>query len=207
MTHAEQELFLLKALHAAEHAHKEQPFFNPVIAAAQAALESNWGRSQLAQQANNLKGVKAGSSWRGDTIELPTREWREADDTWYTTTARWRKYPNWAAAFLDYGDLIERVYPHAAAVADDATGFLDQLTARAYPKYATDPAYTAKVWSIITGSNVLSNALVDGSKADLLIVLGVGGEELFRVGVPTGGRIILNAGSGKTYVRIAESLE
>ena len=54
------EEFLREALASAEGGLSSGHRFNPVIAAAQAALESNFGRSQLARMANNLKGVKAG---------------------------------------------------------------------------------------------------------------------------------------------------
>lgn len=152
---AEREAFLQQALTAAREARSTNKHrFCPIIAAAQAALESNWGRSRLATEANNLKGVKAGSSWKIPVIELPTQEQRP-DGSWYTTIARWRKYDSWAHAFEDYGALIERLYAHAAEVADDPRAFLEQLVAKDYPKYATDLAYVAKVWGIVEQYDML----------------------------------------------------
>ena len=49
--------------------------FNEPVVTAQGALESSWGNSGLCTKANNLFGIKAGKSWRGPTLELPTREW------------------------------------------------------------------------------------------------------------------------------------
>lgn len=150
--------FLERALSEAQKAYQQKSTFNPVIAAAQAALESNWGQSRLATEANNLKGVKAGSRWQGPTIDMQTREWREADNTWYTTVARWRRYDTWADAFVDYAkDIIERNYPHAVAVKDDPKQFLIALTSGRL-KYATDPHYTDKVWSIVQQFGLLEKA-------------------------------------------------
>lgn len=128
--------------------------FNPVIAAAQAALESNWGRSQLAVRANNIKGMKVSRDWQGKRIQLPTREQRP-DGTVYETTADWKVYPSVQEAFKDYGALIERVYPQAAAVADIPFAFLEALTSGAL-KYATDLQYTSKVWSIVEQYGMLT---------------------------------------------------
>ena len=35
------------------------------VTLAQAALESNWGKSKLATEGHNLFGIKAGKAWRG----------------------------------------------------------------------------------------------------------------------------------------------
>jgi flagellum-specific peptidoglycan hydrolase FlgJ len=44
------------------------------VALAQAAIESGWGESGLTKKANNFGGIKAGTSWKGKVIVLPTRE-------------------------------------------------------------------------------------------------------------------------------------
>lgn len=137
--------FLNRALDAAQAARNAGAPINPTIAAAQAALESAFGRSQLAQH-NNLKGVKAGSRWTGRTVDLPTREF--INGQWISTVATWRVYDSWEHAFSDYGELIRRVYPQAAAVANDARAFLEALVAGPL-KYATDPNYVQKVWAIV----------------------------------------------------------
>lgn len=120
--------------------------FSPVIATAQAALESSFGRSVLAKSANNLFGVKAGRMWKGETVVLPTKEFVAGG--WTTVAARWRKYRDWDEAFLDYGSLIERVYPHAAATSHSPRQYLEALVG-GYMKYATDPDYVSKVWEIV----------------------------------------------------------
>lgn len=148
------EEFIEKATTAAREARDKGAPISVPIAVAQAALESGFGRSQLAREANNLGGVKAGSSWTGPVIELPTREYRAEDGTWYSTVARWRRYPDWASYFSDYGDLIQRVYPQSAAVKDDPRAFLEGLVS-GHLKYATDPRYVEKVWTLVEQHDLL----------------------------------------------------
>ena len=197
------EEFLAAALAAATAARGVGAPINPVIAAAQAALESNWGQSQLAREANNLKGVKAGSSWGGPVIELPTREWREADGTWYTTVARWRKYADWKESFEDYGALIARVYPVAASRAEDARAFLEALIHGDRYSYATDPSYVEKVWAIVEQYNLLD---LEPDSDRLLIVFARDGSEVARV--PLGSADVLlraSADGQRVYVRPDEA--
>ena len=47
----------------------------PSITIAQAILESSWGESDLAQIYNNLFGIKADSSWKGEYVTLETFEY------------------------------------------------------------------------------------------------------------------------------------
>lgn len=138
--------FIATCLHEARTAVLKVPSFNPVIATAQACLESNYGRSQLAKQANNLFGVKAGTSWTGPVITLPTREWRGTE--WVTVDAKWRAYATRRHAFEDYARLIQRVYPHAVEVRDKPLLFLRALVSGEL-KYATDPSYVEKVWRVV----------------------------------------------------------
>lgn len=46
----------------------------PSITIAQAILESNWGESELSSKYNNLFGIKAHSSWKGDSVNIETSE-------------------------------------------------------------------------------------------------------------------------------------
>lgn len=46
----------------------------PSVTIGQCILESGWGNSELAKQGNNLFGIKADSSWSGETISMETLE-------------------------------------------------------------------------------------------------------------------------------------
>lgn len=51
----------------------------PSIAIGQAILESDWGKSKLSSNYNNLFGIKSTKSWKGKTVEMETSE--NYDDT------------------------------------------------------------------------------------------------------------------------------
>lgn len=112
---------------------------------AQAALESGYGQSQLAQQGKNLFGVKAGASWKGPTLSLPTLEYVNGAPV--KVQARWRKYSDYAESFRD----LARVYYNGRY--DEALAYRRQpaeFITRAGRVYATDPLYASKVLSIIS---------------------------------------------------------
>ncbi len=114
---------------------------------AQAALESGWGKSQLAGQAFNLFGVKADASWRGAVLELPTKEWLRGE--WVTITARWRRYAGWLECLDDHARfLLDNPRYRPAFQFTDGRRFASAVAAAGY---ATDPTYAAKIISIIDG--------------------------------------------------------
>ena len=71
------------------------------VTAAQFILESGYGKSELAQNANNCFGMKkslsgntwAGSSWDGKSIYTKKTEEQNPDGSYVTITADFRKYP------------------------------------------------------------------------------------------------------------------
>lgn len=122
---------------------------NKAVVFAQAALESGWGKSLLAREANNLFGIKAGKSWRGSVLELPTWEW-SANKGWYKTVARWRRYRSWQECLLDYYNLLCTLpwFQDALQNLDNADAFLKSLLPdpeKGEPGWATDPNYFQKV--------------------------------------------------------------
>lgn len=46
----------------------------PSITIAQAILESSWGESKLSSEYNNLFGIKAHTSWDGESVSIETKE-------------------------------------------------------------------------------------------------------------------------------------
>lgn len=53
---------------------KERGYKFPSAIIAQACLESNYGKSLLASKYNNFFGLKCGSSWRGRSVNMWTKE-------------------------------------------------------------------------------------------------------------------------------------
>src|SRR3989304_659744 len=109
--------FTRRALGAADRARAEGAPIVPESAAAQAALESRYGESRLAIEANNLFGIKAGRRGQGPVLVLPTTEY--VDGRLVGMAARWRSYASWEECLRDYGNLLEILpwFADAAAAA------------------------------------------------------------------------------------------
>jgi len=102
---------------------------------AQGGLESGWGTSYLAKNANNLFGVKADSSWKGPVFT--TRD-----------GLRYRKYSSAAESFKDRAEFLTRNQRYEKAFDhSDAVMFAKAVAAAGY---AEDPNYAEKLSSIIS---------------------------------------------------------
>jgi hypothetical protein len=110
---------------------------------AQGALESTWGRSKLTQQANNFFGIKAGSNWTGETINMQTGE-QTSSGAGYTVNAAFRKYPSPEAGWDGYGQFITQNprYKEALRHPGDPIAYITAIRAAGY---ATDVSYVSKV--------------------------------------------------------------
>ena len=122
---------------------------NPVTLLAQAALETNWGRS-VPQDASggtshNLFGIKAGSTWSGSAVSNSTEEYSGGTAT--TVKAQFRSYGSAGACFQDYVDLLKSNPRYAAALGtgNDIHAFGSALQQGGY---ATDPAYASKLTAV-----------------------------------------------------------
>ncbi|PYE21324.1 flagellar protein FlgJ [Paraburkholderia silvatlantica] len=119
---------------------------------AEAALESGWGASQLTQQAMNLFGVKADSSWSGPVYAIHTREYLNGQ--WVMVNALFRKYSDWLGSISDHAAFLMNNPRYAPAFAwVDGISFAKAIAAAGY---ATDPQYAQKLASIIKSHNLLS---------------------------------------------------
>lgn len=155
--------FLKKIIVCAKSACRAGYFVAPAAVAAQAALESAFGESKLAKDANNLFGIKATKSWHGDVVEYETREYK--DGQWTTAVARFRKYSSYDECVMDYARIINRLpwYKDAveAARRGDDMGFINGLIAsEKQPGWATDPEYAKKVAKILNQYDVTALARV-----------------------------------------------
>src|SRR5262245_26478688 len=122
---------------------------------AQAALETGWGQRVPARADGstsfNLFGIKAGPSWRGDSVSVPTLEF--TDDVAERMQARFRAYASPAASFDDYAGLIssDPRYADALGRGDDLAGFARALQEAGY---ATDPDYARKLEELAGGEQM-----------------------------------------------------
>ena len=86
----DQAKFLNKAETTAVTAAKKYGTY-PSVMIAQAIVESGWGPSGLAVNANNLFGMKADDSWTGATYTSKTREADKKGKRYYVT-AKFKTY-------------------------------------------------------------------------------------------------------------------
>lgn len=116
----------------------------PVMAACEAALESGWGRSSLAIQANNLFGVKSRTA---PYVSLPTHEW--IDEQWVVIESTWREYEDQAACFADRMSILRRMAPstqnYATALAASTP---EQYVLAVSRSWSTDPDRASKALAI-----------------------------------------------------------
>ncbi len=116
----------------------------------QAALESGWGRGEMrfpdGRPAYNLFGIKAGSNWQGNTIDVTTTEYIDGQKT--RRVESFRAYNSYAESFNDWVGLMKTLPRYADVLSSSATPeqFANGLQEAGY---ATDPRYSEKLKQVI----------------------------------------------------------
>ncbi|MFB8828995.1 flagellar assembly peptidoglycan hydrolase FlgJ [Azotobacter sp. CWF10] len=125
---------------------------------AQAALETGWGRRQIATASGddsyNLFGIKAGSHWRGATADVLTTEY--VDGQAQKRVERFRAYPSLDASLADYARLIGNNPRYSGVVA--APDAAQAARALQQAGYATDPAYADKLIAVMASLGPLGQS-------------------------------------------------
>ena len=108
------------------------------ITLAQGLLESNAGRSRLANEANNHFGIKCGGEWVGNTIKHDAETGKEC----------FRKYDNAEESYIDHSLFLKRkryepLFKHKVSDYKNWAKGLHKCG------YATDPKYPEKLISLI----------------------------------------------------------
>ncbi|MBK5510977.1 flagellar assembly peptidoglycan hydrolase FlgJ [Pseudomonas sp. TH15] len=122
---------------------------DPRYLVAQAALETGWGKSVMRAQdgssSHNLFGIKAGSSWTGDSARAITSEFK--DGAMVKETAEFRSYASYKDSFHDLVTLLQtnNRYQDVVKSADNPEQFVRELQKAGY---ATDPNYANKISQI-----------------------------------------------------------
>ncbi|MCT2386365.1 flagellar assembly peptidoglycan hydrolase FlgJ [Erwinia pyrifoliae] len=122
---------------------------HPHLILAQAALESGWGKREIAasdgKPSHNLFGIKASADWQGKTTEITTTEYRDGSP--HKVKAAFRVYDSYSDALTDYARLLTNNprYRHVA----QSTSAEQGAHALQAGGYATDPAYASKLKNII----------------------------------------------------------
>ncbi|ODJ50231.1 glycoside hydrolase family 73 protein [Brochothrix thermosphacta] len=108
------------------------------ITIAQAILESDWGRSELALKSNNLFGIK------GETIKMTTDEYEEGERI--TIVDNFKVYDSIADSVLDHAEFLEG---GTYSGLEKSKNYRESAYILQEGGYATDPKYAEKIIEII----------------------------------------------------------
>lgn len=122
----------------------------PSVTIAQAILESAWGESTLATKANALFGIKATTSWKGETYTVNT--WEEINGKRVQTRALFRAYEDWEQSVIDHGEFLAKLSRYANIIGN--INYENVCKLLHTDGYATDSNYPAKLISLIRGYNL-----------------------------------------------------
>lgn len=115
------------------------------VVIAQAILESGWGKSSLARKYNNFFGLKCGSTWKGKSVNLSTKE-EYTQGTYTNIKANFRVYDSVADGVKGYFDFINtKRYKNLKGVTDYKT-YIKNLKADGY---ATSSSYINNLTRIV----------------------------------------------------------
>lgn len=122
----------------------------PSVTIAQAILESNWGKSELAVNAKNLFGIKASKDWQGVIYAKKTWE-QKSDGSKYQIIADFRKYSTIFESIKDHDNFFVstawRTRNYARVL--DANDYKTQAKMLRVCRYATDLNYDKKLIQLI----------------------------------------------------------
>ena len=130
------------------------------VSLAQFILESGYGKSELAQNANNIFGMKkslsgntwSGSSWDGESVYMKKTQEQNADGSMVTITADFRKYSCIEDSIADHSAYLLGAKNGSKLRYDGLKGCTDYKKAVQIIKdggYATSLTYVEKLCSII----------------------------------------------------------
>lgn len=123
------------------------------VTVAQAILESDWGRSVLALDANNYFGIKASDRLGTDgVVWLSTGEFDDSGQP-YQTVSPFRAYRSLTESVDDHDDLLRSAARYAAAMrlANDPRQFARELSDAGY---SSDPDYADKLVALMDSYNL-----------------------------------------------------
>lgn len=132
------------------------------VTIAQAILESGYGSTSLAIEANNFFGMKASlsgntwkSEWDGSTFTKKTQEWYT--NRFVTITADFRAYPDMAASIRDHSNYLRYAkngYTLRYSGVSGNKSYKKTIEIIKNGGYATDPEYVSKICNIIKRFNL-----------------------------------------------------
>lgn len=142
------------------------------VSAAQFILESGYGKSELAQNANNCFGMKcslSGNTWSGSTWDGKSKYVKETKEeytpgTYTTIIAEFRKYPSVEKSIADHSVYLAGAMNGNKKRYEGLVGCKDYKKAVQIIKdggYATSSTYVSSLCSIIERFNLTKYDVVD----------------------------------------------
>lgn len=121
------------------------------VTIAQAILESGWGESRLAKDANNYFGIKASAGWQGGVTNMATEEYDKTKG-YYTIVDGFRKYSELSDSIKDHSEflLVNSRYKGVQYVTDPQKA----ITLIWNAGYATAPNYVDLIMKLIKDYNL-----------------------------------------------------
>src|SRR5512137_2424814 len=101
------------------------------ITLAQGMIESDFGRSRLATEANNHFGIKCHDDWKGATIKHHDDKRNEC----------FRKYPKAEQSYYDHSDFLKSTSRYSSLFELSATDYKSWARGLKKAGYATNPDY------------------------------------------------------------------
>ena len=116
---------------------------SPIIA--QAILESGWGKSVLASKYHNYFGLKCGSSWKGKSVNMATKEEYKVG-TLTNIRDNFRVYDSMEAGVKGYFDFIDTVRYANLKFVKSPEEYMRRIKADGY---ATSSKYVDNIMRVI----------------------------------------------------------
>jgi flagellum-specific peptidoglycan hydrolase FlgJ len=151
----------------------------PEAVLCQSASESAWGQSLLASKYNNYFGIKAGTSWKGDYVNLPTKEF--VNGTYITINQKFRRYSSFTASVKDYISFLKSNARYKNVFTQKSV--LSQLQALQNAGYATAPNYANVIYGTYLSNMPVINSAIKKATDFISIAyaaIGVGSYYLVR---------------------------
>jgi len=119
------------------------------IKLAQGLLESDWGRSDLAMEANNHFGIKCGNAWNGQSFY---KEDDDRDKKGRLIESCFRAFPSVQESYMAHSDFLtdpNKQYRYGFLFKYKSTDYKSWAKGLRKAGYATDPNYPKKLIMII----------------------------------------------------------
>ena len=149
---------------------------SPIIA--QAILESGWGESKLASKYHNYFGMKCGTTWKGKSVNMETKE-EYTPGTLTTIKDNFRVYDSMEEGVKGYFEFIQKPRYKNLKDVTDPKKYLQLIKADGY---ATDSSYVESTYRLVTQYELTEYDAEGGTNMKINIIKQTGTHGLYLTG-------------------------